>query len=78
VLNASFSPDGARVLSASTDRTARFWDATTGQEMTRIVLDASAPGLSVYGGTIVLGDALGRIHVFESGEYLAAKGSAGG
>ncbi len=30
---ASFSPDGARIVTASGDRTARLWDATTGQEI---------------------------------------------
>jgi WD40 repeat protein len=30
VLSAAFSPDGARVVTASTDQTARIWDAKTG------------------------------------------------
>jgi WD40 repeat protein len=76
VRSASFSPDGTRIVTASSDRTARLWDAATGKEIRRIILDASVTALSVYGGTIALGDALGRIHVFESGEFLAAKGSA--
>jgi WD40 repeat protein len=59
--SASFSPDGARTVTASEDRTARIWDTTTGEEITRIILDASVTGLDVYGGTIALGDALGRI-----------------
>jgi WD40 repeat protein len=58
--------DGARVVTASGDRMARLWDATTGQEITRIILDASVTGLSVYGGTIALGDALGRVHVLDT------------
>jgi hypothetical protein len=31
--SASFSPDGARIVTASEDCTARLWDATTGQEI---------------------------------------------
>jgi len=33
VSSASFSPDGARIVTASEDGTARLWDATTGQEI---------------------------------------------
>ena len=31
--SAAFSPDGARIVTASDDRTARVWDAATGQEI---------------------------------------------
>jgi tetratricopeptide (TPR) repeat protein len=33
VSQAAFSPDGRRVVTASTDQTARVWDATTGQPL---------------------------------------------
>jgi WD40 repeat protein/serine/threonine protein kinase len=33
---AEFSPDGSRVVSASRDRTARIWDASTGREILRL------------------------------------------
>jgi WD40 repeat protein/tRNA A-37 threonylcarbamoyl transferase component Bud32 len=33
VRSASFSPDGLRVVTASSDRTARIWDARTGQQI---------------------------------------------
>jgi len=35
-LTAAFSPDGARIVTASRDRTARIWDATTGREITAL------------------------------------------
>ena len=70
------APDGARIVTASYDGTARLWDAATGEEITRIVLDASVTGLSVYEGTIALGDVLGRVHVFEAADFLSAEDSA--
>ena len=33
VASAAFSPDGARVVTASDDRTSRIWDASTGREL---------------------------------------------
>ena len=72
------SPRYCRARHERQDRTARLWDATTGEEITRIVLDAWVTGLGVYGGMIALGDALGRIHVFDSHEFLSGKRSATG
>ena len=34
VTSAAFSPDGARIVTASADETARIWDAATGKEIT--------------------------------------------
>ncbi len=33
VLSAAFSPDGARIVTGSSDETAKVWDASTGQEL---------------------------------------------
>ncbi len=33
VWSAAFSPDGAKVVTASSDRSARLWDAASGQEL---------------------------------------------
>ena len=31
VISAAFSPDGKRIVTASSDKTARIWDAATGK-----------------------------------------------
>jgi hypothetical protein len=41
-------------------------------------LDAAVIALDVHGGAIALGDALGRIHVFDADEFLSAGGSVHG
>lgn len=43
VASASFSPDGKRVVTASSDSTARIWDANTGKELKR--LDGDSNGI---------------------------------
>ncbi|HEY6927617.1 MAG TPA: protein kinase [Steroidobacteraceae bacterium] len=37
VRSASFAPDGKRIVTASFDRTARVWDATTGREVMQLI-----------------------------------------
>ena len=49
---------------------------TAGTETTRIALDAAVSALAVHNGNIALGDALGRVHVFEAEEFLRQKGNA--
>ena len=43
VTSAAFSPDGAQVVTASEDRTARLWDAASGKELA--VLQGHEDGL---------------------------------
>jgi WD40 repeat protein len=74
VTSAVFSSSRARIVTASDDRTTRIWDAETGQEITRIALDAAVTALAVHDGDIALGDALGRIHVFEAEEFMREEG----
>lgn len=44
IVSASFSPDGTRIVTASSDHTARVWDANTGTELA--VLRGHSDGLS--------------------------------
>ncbi len=75
MLDAAFSPDGARVVTASRDGTARVWDAATGAELARVALDAAVTALTVQDGRIAAGDALGRVHVFDAQEFLSGEGA---
>ena len=65
VYQAVFTLDGTRIVTASGDGTARVWDATNGAEIRRITLDAGVTALAVHGSTILLGDRLGQVHVFD-------------
>ena len=67
---AVFSPDGTRVVTASWDRTARIWEVATGEEIARFALDAAINALAICEGAVALGDAVGRVHVFEAEEFL--------
>jgi len=71
-----FSSDSAHIVTASEDRTARLWRAATGREITSIALDAAITALAVHDGLIALGDALGRVHLFDVGESLDEKEAA--
>jgi WD40 repeat protein len=76
IWSASFLPVGVRVVTASKDRTARLWDAETGREIARIILDAAVTAVSMCGSAIALGDALGRVHVFDAEGFSGAERSA--
>jgi WD40 repeat protein len=70
VHSAAFSPNGGRIVTASADRTTRIWDAATGAEIARVIVDAAVNALSIHSTAIALGDALGRIHVFDAEDFL--------
>jgi formylglycine-generating enzyme required for sulfatase activity len=43
VYSVSFSPDGKYVVSGSADHTTRVWDATTGEEISRVMFEGGTP-----------------------------------
>lgn len=81
VTTASFSPDGAQVLTGSLDGTVRLWNAATGKEEKRIVparalltvkgeevdgfQGVSSAAFSADGRRIVIGGLDGRAHVWD-------------
>lgn len=70
VLSVAFSPDGRRILTGSSDGTARLWDAASGDEL--LTLEGHEPGVSFVafssdGSKVVLGCKDGAFTVFDSG-----------
>ncbi|MEL6903345.1 MAG: ribosome assembly protein 4, partial [Cyanobacteria bacterium J06606_4] len=78
--NASFSPDGSRIVTASEDQTARVWDAASGQQIAELgghsatVLNASFS--PVDGSRIVTAseDQTARVWDATSGQQIAELG----
>jgi WD40 repeat protein len=64
VLVASFSPDGARIVTASVDGTARVWDAASGKELARLAHESDVR--SAFGVRIVAHEGSVRSAVFSS------------
>jgi WD40 repeat protein len=64
VLAVAAIPDGKRVVSVSHDCTVRVWDLSEGNVIATFTADAAMYGCAVAsdGGTVVAGDALGRVH----------------
>ena len=76
VLSAAFSPDGARIVTASRDKTARIWDAATGKQIA-VLRGHENPVLSAAfspdGARIVTasGDKTARIWDAATGKQIA-------
>jgi len=74
---AALSPDGQRVLTGSTDRTARMWDLATGQELFSVRHDREIYSVlfSPDGGTVVTGgiDPVARLWNADTGTELPVR-----
>jgi WD40 repeat protein len=75
VCHAAFSPDGARIVTASTDGTARIWDSHTGQVMSTLAGHSDAlywAEFSPDGRRVVTAsaDETGRVWDIENGKEL--------
>jgi WD40 repeat protein len=69
----AFSPDGGRVLTGGTDRSARLWDAATGREVRRFPHEGNVSDVafSPDGGTVLLsGEGVLRFHAADTGRPL--------
>jgi eukaryotic-like serine/threonine-protein kinase len=61
VLEADFSPDGRRLVTASADRTIRFWDLDTGQEILKLSSDPLVSTVRfASGGRRLIGGSMDR------------------
>jgi WD40 repeat protein len=61
VLDADFSPDGRRLVTASADRTIRFWDLGTGQEILKLSGDPLVSTVRLLaGGRRLIGGSMDR------------------
>jgi hypothetical protein len=71
---AAFGPDGMRIITASRDRTARVWDAATGEPLTEPMRHdnrVNAAAFSPDGSRVVTGSADGTARVWDLPAALA-------
>jgi WD40 repeat protein len=67
---AAFARDGTRLVTASSDKIARIWDAATGVEIAHVALDSEVTALSVRGNAIAFSDRLGLIKIFDAKAFI--------
>jgi len=72
VYQSAFSPDGARIVTASRDRTARIWDAHSGRELARYEHDAAVAqaAFSPDGREVVTASDDGTARLWDATERL--------
>src|SRR4029077_10767179 len=77
--NLAFSPDGLTIVSASSDRTVRFSDAQTGEELQNLkahLSDAWSVAFSRNGNLIATSGTDFRVFLFDASELLKASSFA--
>ena len=83
VKSAAFSPDGARIVTASDDETARVWEAASGQQVAELKGhggSVKSAAFSADGARIITASADGTARVWEaaSGQQVAKLKGTGG
>ncbi len=72
VTGAHFATNGRVIATKSEDKTVRLWNFRTGLEIARIAIEAGVTALSLHGHRITVGDALGRLHVYDADRFFAS------
>lgn len=63
----AFSPDSNMIVTASDDQSIRIWSTSDGRLLFIIEMDAGATAVAVTSDTLVVGDSVGNVGIFDLG-----------